>query len=208
MKKLLSRFTPLQWLAIGLIVLGLLIMIPRLRGMFSFYKEARYAAENHFVDGNLSPDLIRPWMSLRYVAVAYAVPQRYLYDTAGIRPHPETSMLSLSRLNRQLNLGEVNGEPAIMQVVRDAIVAYRANPVVTGLLEQKVADWMTIQYIANSTGVSAETIFAGLGLPPDGNANKPLGFLSETTSYPGGTRALVAAVQKILEEQGVIPARP
>jgi hypothetical protein len=208
MKKLISKPSPVQWLAVALIVIGVAIMIPKAMGMLDFYKEARFAEEHHFADGNLSPDLLRPWMSLRYIAVAYAVPQLYLYKAAGIQPHPETSMLGLNRLNQQMKLGQADGEPALMKTIREAIVAYRANPVVTGLLEQKAEDWMTVQYIANSTGVSTETILTGVGLPVDGNANKPLGFLSDTTHYPGGAKALVAAVQKVLDSQGVKPATP
>jgi hypothetical protein len=208
MKKLISKLSPVQWLAVALIVVGVAIMIPKVMGMLDFYKEARYAEEHHFADGNLSPDLLRPWMSLRYIAVAYAVPQHYLYDAAGIQPRPETSMLAINRLNKQMKLGQVDGEPALMKTIREAIVAYRANPVVTGLLEQKAEDWMTVQYISNSTGVPVETIFAGIGLPAEGNASKPLGFLSNTTQYSGGTKALVAAVQKVLDTQDVKPVTP
>jgi hypothetical protein len=208
MKKLISKLSPVQWLAVALIVVGVAIMIPKAMGMLDFYKEAKYAEEHNFAAGNLSPDLLRPWMSLRYIAVAYAVPQLYLYDAAGIQPRPETSMLALNRLNQQMKLGRVDGEPALMKTIREAITAYRVNPVVTGLLEQEAQDWMTVQYIANSTGVPAETILTGIGLPVDGNANKPLGFLSDTTHYSGGTKALVAAVQKVLDDQGVKPAQP
>jgi hypothetical protein len=204
----IKSISKVQWLAVALIVIGVAIMIPKAMGMVEFYKESRYAAENDFSAGNLSPDLIRPWMSLRYIAVAYAVPQLYLYDAASIKPHPETSMLSLNRLNQQMELGQTEGQPALMKTVRDAILAYRANPIVTGFLEQEAHDWMTVQYISNSTGVPVETIFAGIGLPVQGNAHKPLGFLSETANYSGGTKALVAAVQKVLDAQGVEPAQP
>jgi hypothetical protein len=204
----LKSISKVQWLAVALIVIGVAIMIPKAMGMLDFYKEARYAEENHFSDGNLSPDLLRPWMSLRYIAVAYDVPQLYLYDAAGIQPKPETSMLGLNRLNQQMKLGQVDGQPALMKTVREAILSYRANPRVTGLLEQEAQDWMTVQYISNSTGVPVETIFAGIGLPAEGNAHKPLGFLNDQTNYPGGPKALVAAVQKVLDDQGVKPAHP
>jgi len=204
----IKSISKVQWLAVALIVIGVAIMIPKAMGMVEFYKEARYAAEHDFSAGNLSPDLLRPWMSIRYIAVAYAVPQIYLYDTVGIKPHPETSMLALDRLNRQMKLGQVDGQPALMKTVREAILAYRADPVVTGLLEQEAHDWMTVQYISNSTGVPVETIFAGIGLPAEGNAHKPLGFLSDEMNYPGGPKALVAAVQNVLDDLGVEPAHP
>ncbi len=203
-----KSISKVQWLAVALIVIGIAIMIPRTMGMLEFSKEARYAAEHDFAAGDLSPDLIRPWMSLRYIAVAYAVPQLYLYDAAGIQPRPETSMIALDRINRQMKLGQVDGQPALMKTIQDAILAYRADPVVTGLLEQHAEDWMTVQYISNSTGVPVETIFKGIGIPADNNANKPLGFLSDEMNYPGGARALVAAAQKVLNAQGVKPAQP
>jgi len=197
MKKVFAKLTAVQWLAVALILIGIAIMIPKARGLFEFSKEARYAAEHDFAAGNLSPDLIRPWMSIRYIAAAYAVPQQYLFEAAKIQPRKETSMVSLSRLNQQLNQGQVNGEPALAQTIRAAILAYRAHPVATGLLEQHVEDWMTMQYIANSTGLPVETLFEAVNLPVEGNANLPLDFLSRETHYPGGTRALIAALQAI-----------
>jgi hypothetical protein len=208
MKKLFSKFTPIQWLAIALIVIGIAIMIPKGRGMMEFSREARYATVNHFQDGNVSPDLLRPWMSIRYVAVAYAVPQQYLFDSAHIQPKKETSMIGIDRLNRQLRLGQADGQPALMKTIRDSIVEYRAHPIVTGLIEQHVEDWMTVQYIANSTGIPALVIFQEIGVPYQGNGFKPLGFLSNEIKYPGGSRALTAAIQKIVDEQGVKPVKP
>jgi hypothetical protein len=95
-----------------------------------------------------------------------------------------------------------------MKTISEAILAYRANPVATGLLERHVEDWMTVQYIANSSGIRAETIFQAIGIPADGNAYKPLGFLSNEVNYPGGPKALAAAIQKIVDAQGVKPVTP
>lgn len=208
MKKLFSKLSLVQWLAITLIVGGLLIMIPKAKGMFDFYKEVRYAQENDFAAGNLSPELLRPWMSLQYVAAAYAVPQAYLYDAIQLQPRKETSLLGINRLNQELGLGQTNGEPALLTTVREAIIEYRAHPVVTGLLEKHVEDWMTVQYIANSSGIPALVIFEELGLPAEDNTFKPLGFLGDELDYPGGPKALIAAVQKIVEAQGVKPVLP
>lgn len=207
MKKLISKLTPIQWLAVALIVIGLAIMIPKGLGMFEFYKEAKYATDNNFQAGNLSPDLLRPWMTIRYVSVAYAVPQEYLFTAAGIQPKKENSMIALNRLNSQMGLGKTDGGPTIMKTLREAIVAYRANPVVTGLIERKVSDWMTVQYIANSTGIPPETIFQQIGIPMDGNAFLPLGYLSDTVNYSGGPKALVAAIQKIVDTQSTQPTQ-
>jgi hypothetical protein len=206
MKNLLEKLKVLswvQWLAVVLIIGGLAIMIPKAKGMFDFYKEVKYAEENNFAAGNLSPDLLRPWMSLRYIAAAYAVPQPYLYKAVGIQARPETSMLGINRLNSQLGLGKVDGQPALLKTIREAIVAYRAHPVVTGMLENRVEDWMTVQYIANSSGIPTAVIFTAIGVPVDGNAFKPLGFLSDELKYTGGKPALLAAVQKIVDAQGI-----
>jgi len=211
MKNLLEKLKAIswvQWLAIALIVIGIAIMIPKAKGMLDFYKEVKYAQENNFAAGNLSPDLLRPWMSLRYVAAAYAVPQEYLYDAIGLQPRKETSMLGINRLNSQLGLGKVDGQPALLKTVREAIVEYRAHPVVSGMVERDVEDWMTIQYIANSSGIPALVIFEEVGIPADGNAFKPLGFLSDEVNYTGGPKALIAAIQKVVEAQGLRPVHP
>lgn len=211
MNQLIQRIRSLnrvQWLAIALIVIGVMIMIPKGRGMADFSRDAEYAAKNNFAAGNLSTDLLRPWMTIRYISVAYAVPQEYLFEATGIQPKRETSMLSIARLNQQMQLGQVNDQPALMDTIKQTIEAYRANPVVTGLIEQHVEDWMTVQYIANSTGIPAEEILQTVGLPVEGNANKPLGFLSDEMNYTGGKSALVDAVQKLVDEKGVKPVIP
>jgi len=208
MKRIIQKIktiSKIQLLALVLIIIGAAIMIPKATGMLDFYKEVRYAAEHDFAAGNLSPDLLRPWMSIRYVAVAYAVPEKYLFDAVGVNPKKETSLIALNRLNRQKGLGQAGGAPVVMTTVRDAILSYRANPVATGLIEQKVEGWMTVQYIANSTGIPAEAFFTGTGIAPDGNANKPLDFLSDEIKYSGGPSALVTAIQKVLDTQGKKP---
>lgn len=201
MKNLFKRLTLIQWLALGLILLGAAIMFPRAKGMLSFYQEARYATENDFASGNVSPELLRPWMSIRYVAVAYAVPQQYLFDAANIKPRKETSMVSIQRLNQKMGLGQVDGEPALLKTVRAAIVAYRTHPVATGLLEKHVEGWMTAQYVANSTGIPAEDILAAANIPANDNIHKPFDFLSDEMGYPGGPKALVKAVQEFIEQE-------
>jgi hypothetical protein len=60
---------------------------------------------------------------------------------------------------------------------------------------------MSINYIANSTGVPKGDIFAAIGLPAADNQNKPLELLSREQRYPGGTRAPVDAIQIALEQR-------
>ncbi len=201
MKRFLEKIPRISWLqlfALGLVVVGIVIMVPRALDLFEFRKEISYARQNNFQAGNPSPDLLRPWMSIRYISVAYAVPQGYLFDAVRIQPKRETSMISIQRLNREMGLGMENGQPVLLENIRATIIAYQANPVATGLLEGKVEGWMTVQYIANSTGIPAEDIFDSVGIPIDGNAHKPLGYLSDEVHYPGGQKALTAAIQKVL----------
>ncbi len=117
----------------------------------------------------------------------------------GIQPQKETSLIGIHRLNQEMGLGEENGQPALIGKIRQAILDYRARPIATGLIEQRVEGWMTIQYIANSTGLPVETIFAEIGLPSTQNANKPLDFLSDEVHYDGGPNALSAAIQKVID---------
>ena len=208
MKKLIEFIKSIswvQWLAVALIVIGLLIMVPKIQGMIEFTKEVQYAAQNHFDQGNLPLDLIRPWMSLRYVAAAYGVPQQYMYDALKITPRRETSMIAINRLNKQMGLGKVDGQPELIKTVREAIQTYHANPVAPGLLEKQVDNWMTIYYISNSTGIPSQTLFDALGLPQEGNLYLPLGFLSTQTNYKGGEKALMATLQTIVDQQGIKP---
>jgi len=189
-------------LAVLLIVLGLTIMIPKVNGMVDFYREMQYAREHGFEQGNPDPALIRPWMTIRYLAVSYAVPQKYLFDAAHIQPHPETSMLSIQRLNQQMKLGQQEGEPVLLRTLRQAVMDYRANPQPTGLMERTVADWMSVQYLANSTGIAPETFFAAANIEMDGNAFLPLGYLSDKVDYPGGVRQLLHVLQQVIDAKG------
>ena len=84
MVKKLKSISPLLIVAAGLIVLGLVIVIHYGRGAFNSYRAMEFAREHGFDAGNPNPDLIRPWMNIRYIAVAYAVPQEFLFAELGI----------------------------------------------------------------------------------------------------------------------------
>ncbi len=201
----LKTISPIKILAVALIVIGLAIMIPRGLGMWNFFQEAKYATRNNFQNGNPSPDLIRPWMTIRYISAAYGVPQAYLFDQAGIPPNKENSMQSLKRLNGKLKLNEQDNQPALLLKIRNIVREYQTNPVTTGLIERSVQEWMTIQYIANSTGIPMEEIFSAINLPAEGNAYLPLGFLSDKNDYPGGHKGLISALQKVVDGQQAQP---
>ncbi|HEX5692904.1 MAG TPA: hypothetical protein VFX76_22990, partial [Roseiflexaceae bacterium] len=95
------------------------------------------------------------------------------------------------------------GELPIVAKIKAAIVAYRANPVATGLRD--VRPWMSIRYVANSSGVPETFIFVHLALPKEDNEGKPLDLLSQELHYQGGPRALVDAVQSALEAYRGLP---
>jgi hypothetical protein len=162
------------------------------------FRELRYIHEQGFDRGTASVDAIRGWMTIRFIAVAYAVPEEYLYSALGIPFNRRNANSPLGKLNDDYQLGpSPNGDyPAIIDKARDAITEYRANPVVTGLRD--VRPWMSIHYIANSTGVPADHIFEQLGLPMEGNADKPLDMLADELRYPDGPQALSDAIQRVL----------
>ena len=185
-------------LPIVLITLGLVIMAHfGLRAVASF-RHLQYIHEQGLDRGTASVEAIRPWMTLRFIAVAYAVPEEYLYNQLAIPFNRRNADRSLGQLNRDYQLGQSlhANDLAIMDRVKAAITAYQANPVVTGLRD--VRPWMSIRYIANSTGVPEAYIFQQLGLPMAGNESKPLDLLSDELHYRGGLRALIADIQHAL----------
>lgn len=186
-------------LAVVLILLGLVITVYfGLRAVRSF-QQMRYIHEQGLDRGTASVEAIRPWMTLRFVAVAYAVPEEYLYSQLQIPFERRNADNSLGELNREYHLGQTPGsnELAIIDKIKAAIKEYQANPVITGLRD--VRPWMSIRYIANSTGVPEDYIFEQLGISQEGNESKPLDILSDELRYQGGPRALADEVQRILE---------
>jgi hypothetical protein len=199
------RSTKQLLLTIAVIVLGLAIAaFFGARSVRSFH-QFQYIRQQGLDRGVASVDAIRPWMTLRFIAVAYAVPEEYLYSVLGIPFDQRNANQSLGELNRSYELGLVpnSTELVIVDKARAAISHYRANPVATGLHD--VRPWMSLRYIANSTGMAEGEIFAAIGLSAAGNENKPLDLLSTEQHYPGGPRALAEAVKKVLEQRKVIP---
>ena len=140
-------------MGIALILLGLVVVaFFGIRAVRSF-KTLQYIREQGLDRGAASVDAIRPWMTIRYVSVAYGVPEEYIFAELEIPFDRRSSDDLLGRLNRAYQLGKsAQGEyPAIIDKVGAAILAYQANPVATGL--DDIRPWMTIRYIANSTGV-------------------------------------------------------
>lgn len=195
-----------RWLlATLLVVLGLGITVYfGVRAVRSF-QQLRYIHEQGLDRGTASIEAIRPWMTIRFVAVAYAVPEEFLYSQLEIPFQRRNADRALGELNRDYDLGLSPGstELVIIDKVKTAIKEYRANPVATGLRD--VRPWMSVRYIANSTGVPVEYIFQQIGLPMDGNADKPLDLLSDELHYRGGPRDLADDIQRALNEYQETP---
>lgn len=204
----LRALTNIQRIALLIILVGIVMMVWYSIEISQFSKEIDFAIENNFAEGNVSADLLRPWMTIRFISASFAVPQAYIFDQINIQPRKETTLISLQRLNNQMQLGEINGEPVLVQKMREVITSYRENPIATGLIERTVQEWMSIQYIANSTGIPVESIFQYIGIPIGGNAYLPIGYLSDITNYEGGKKSLIKEIQKIVDEQGVKPVIP
>lgn len=194
-----------RFLAVALVVLGLGITVFfGIRAVRSF-QQMRYIHEQGLDRGTASVEAIRPWMTIRFVAVAYAVPEEYLYSQLQIPFDRRNADSPLGELNREYELGQSpdTNELAIIDKIQTAINEYRANPVVTGLRD--VRPWMSIRYIANSTGVPEEYIFEQLGISKEGNESKPLDILSDEQHYRGSPRGLADEVQRILDRYQEAP---
>jgi len=198
-----KSLTKMKILAIVLVVIGLgLVIFFGMRSAHSF-REMQYIREQGLDLGTADVEAIRPWMPIDFVAVAYGVPQEYLFAELGIPFDQRNSHETLFELNRKYDFGppsERGAEPPILAKVREVITQYQANPVATGLKED-VRPWMSIRYIANSTGIPEEYIFQQLGIPVDGNEGKPLERLNDEFKF-GGHREIVDAVKRALAQYG------
>ena len=196
-RRLLNPYT----LALLLIALGLALVVMYGARSLHSYREFQYIRAQGLDRGTASVEAIQPWMPIRYVAVAYAVPEEYIFAQLGIPYDRRNSNTTLGRLNREYNLnGSADGDhPVIVDRVAAAIEAYRANPVVTGL--DDVRPWMTIRYIANSTGVPESYLLEQIGVGPEGDhAVMPLDRLAEITHFQDGPRGLTVAIRGALRQ--------
>lgn len=198
-KRLIKAKYTIPILAIALIVIGGFITVRYALRSISIYREIEYARSHNFEEGNVDPELIRPWMNLRYIAVTFAVPQEYIFEQIGLQPQRENSTLPLDRLNDELRLGRIADQPILISILNDIITRYREDPVPTGLTERGVRPWMNMQYIANSTGIPVEAFFEQLGIPLDGHAYMPMDRLSEQVNYPGGPGPLMDEIRRVID---------
>lgn len=192
-------------LAVALILLGIVaVVFFGGRTMHSF-GQIQYIRSQGLEDGTASLDAIRPWMTVQFVAVAYAVPEEYLYSQVNIPFDQRNPRKPLGAINKDLKLGQAsNGtDPAILDTVKGAITRYRANPVVTGL--DDVRPWMSVRYISNSTGVPLDYLLQQANIPADGYADKPLFIVKDALHNPGGEEALVEALRTALSTYKATP---
>jgi len=192
---------------IALILIGLLItVIFGIRSVHSF-RQVRYIQQQGLDAGTASVDAIQPWMTIRFIAVAYAVPEEYLYSALEIpfdrrnanRPLgliPPVPPSPPSHQGNEPTPAPADSDSGIVEEAKAAVLAYRADPVATGLRE--VRPWMSLRYISNSLGISLDEIYSKTGLSPEIEADKPLELVAEEEQYPGGARALSDDVAKAL----------
>ncbi|MCB0032592.1 MAG: hypothetical protein KDE51_01120 [Anaerolineales bacterium] len=219
MKTKLSRLLRSRRFVAGvLITVGILITaVYGVRSVRS-YREFQYARESGLLDGTASVEAIRPWMTFRYVSVAYGVPEEYLFAQLEIPFERRNSNQTLGELNRMYDFGppqppeasdpsEADEAPnppdlPLTSLIQEAISTYQENPVVTGL--DDIRPWMTIRYVANSTGVPEAYILEQLGLASDDNTVfKPLNVIAEEIQFEGGPRAFDDHIANILEQYEV-----
>jgi len=179
------------------------------------YRQVRYIHEQDFDTGDADVNAIRPWMTIHFVAAAYAVPKEYIYAQLGIDSKRRRRDIDVRHLNEDLRLGRSkNGPyPAVIDRLRQIILAYRENPVVTGL--DDLRGWMTLEYIANSSGIPAATMIDELGLDRlarresskraagddvQVSVHQPLEELAHQLHYPRGPRGLSEDIEAILTQ--------
>ena len=95
---------------------------------------------------------------------------------------------------------EPGAAPVLFERLTAAILAYRENPVATGLND--IRPWMSIRYIANSTGVRESELLGALGITSaDNQAVLSLDQLATQVQYPDGLHGLIEAIRSFLHEQ-------
>jgi hypothetical protein len=138
-------------------------------------------------------------MTVRYVSVAYAVPAEYIFAQLDIPFNRRNINDTVGHLNKTYEFGKSSegDRPAIVDMIARAILAYRENPVATGL--QDIRPWMTIRYISNSTGVPADYLLERLGIGEGDNyVVRPLDHLADLTKFEGGKKGLIDAIKTVL----------
>ncbi len=192
-------------LTIAVIAIGLVIAVFFGLRTIRAARQLQYIRQQGLDRGSASVDAIRPWMTVRFIAVAYVVPEEYIYSALEIPFDQRRPDSSLGEINKDFQMGNApaTNELVVIGKAKAAITAFRENPVATGLRD--VRPWMSIRYIANSTGVPEQAIFDAIGIPLIGNEYKPLDLLIKEQHYPGGPKAFIDAVTAALAQHKGTP---
>ena len=187
-------------MAIVLLVIGgLFISIYSWRS-YRAYQQWQYIQQEGIDKGYANVGAIRAWMTMRYVSVAYAVPQEYIFDKLNIRFNRQNSNKTIRFLTEKYQFqsqSENNNVSGFIVKVGDIINTYRQHPVASGLKD--IRPWMTLQYIANSTGTPIESLFSQLNITAENdNEFKPLQTLASETDFQGGVSNLIDRIKIIL----------
>lgn len=162
MQQTITRPRTEKWLIVALVVCGLFFI-----GYFGWGVVRNFLLfrANPLKPGITNVEAIRPWMTIRYIGVAYGVPQEYIFFELEIPFDRNDSDIPLRRFNEKHQLGAPipdEGLP-VLQHIKTIIQQYQDDPVATGLSE--IQPWMTIQYVANASGVPASYILEYLEIP-------------------------------------------
>jgi hypothetical protein len=200
MSRMRRLLTNRKSMAIAFIFLG--VLVTAIYGLKSYrsYKQWNYIQEQGLDRGGASIEAIRPWMTIRYISVAYAVPQEYVFAKLDIPSSRRNSNEPIGLLSRDIEeeQGLDNAEnPILVTKVANIILTYRENPVATGLND--IRSWMTLQYIANSTGIPVDYLFKRLNIDPgNGYEFKPLKDLAQKGQFPDGLSSLIVTLKESL----------
>ncbi|MEM7115765.1 MAG: hypothetical protein AAF614_25215 [Chloroflexota bacterium] len=163
----LSSLNWRRWLTAVFILGGLALIIVYGMRTYRSFRQMSYVQAQGLDDGTASPDAIRGWMTINYIAVAYAVPEEYIYSQLDIPFERRNRRESIRDLNREYRLGR-DEDDRTLQIeiaIQEAIIVYRENPVTVHL--EDIRAWMTIRYIAASTGVPESYLFAAIEIPQE-----------------------------------------
>ncbi|MCB0089237.1 MAG: hypothetical protein KDE54_15120 [Caldilineaceae bacterium] len=158
----------------------------------------QFLREQSFAPGTADVKDVRAWMTLRLVSATFCVPESVLNAQLGIPSEQIEGEPTLGQLNSRYGFGmSEHGEyPAIVDKVQAAILAFRANPTPPGLAQ--IDAWMSIRYIAISTGVPENYLLAQTDIADPNAATQNLADLSVSIPYPGGVNGLVQTLQKVV----------
>ena len=95
-RQLVKRLTRKQWIAIA--ALGLVLLVTALFAVRTFRRAIYWRVHRD--------EVIRPWMTLPYVAHSYRLPPRVLYDALNIQ-HPPHDRRPIRKIAKEKNVSSM-----------------------------------------------------------------------------------------------------